>query len=139
NAWRLANIYPILKPKPWECRLNNTRPITLLETTRKAFISILNKRLANIFVKNNVLRGNQFAGLPGKFMFEPIHILNEIIQDANEEKKDLWLLLQDLSKTYDHINTCILRKAFNHLKIPKAFTDTIYRFSQKERILYLQQ
>ena len=50
DAWRLANIYPIPKPKPWECRINNTRPITLLETTRKAFVSILNKRLAHIFV-----------------------------------------------------------------------------------------
>src|SRR6266498_1931297 len=89
DAWRLANIYPIPKPKPWECRLNNTRPITLLKTTCKAFVSILNKRLANIFVKNNVLKGNQFAGLPGKSTFEPIRIMNEIIQDAKEEKKDL--------------------------------------------------
>ena len=36
NAWRKASIYPIPKPKPWECKLNNTRPITLLDTTRKA-------------------------------------------------------------------------------------------------------
>jgi hypothetical protein len=31
SAWREANVYPIPKPKEWECNLNNTRPITLLE------------------------------------------------------------------------------------------------------------
>jgi Reverse transcriptase (RNA-dependent DNA polymerase). len=125
DAWRLANIYPIPKPKPWEYRINNTRPITLLETTRKAFVSILNRRLSNIFVQHDVLKGNQFAGLPGKSTFEPIRILNEVIQDAQEDKKDLWLLSQDLSKAYDRVNIHILRHAFNRLKIPSNFTNTI--------------
>jgi hypothetical protein len=26
SAWREANVYPIPKPKEWECNLNNTRP-----------------------------------------------------------------------------------------------------------------
>ena len=42
QQWKKANIYPIPKSKPWECDLNNTRPITLLETTRKAMIRLLN-------------------------------------------------------------------------------------------------
>lgn len=48
--WLHANIYPILKPKPWCCNLNNTCLITLLETAQKLSISILNTRLANIFL-----------------------------------------------------------------------------------------
>jgi hypothetical protein len=30
--WNLAHVYPIPKPKPWNCDLNNTRLITLLES-----------------------------------------------------------------------------------------------------------
>ena len=50
TRWNLAYIYPIAKPKPWEYDLYNTRPITLLECPRKAFIKLLNTRLANIIV-----------------------------------------------------------------------------------------
>src|SRR5947209_15841868 len=34
DTWLKALIYPIPKPKEWECQLNNTRPITLLECIR---------------------------------------------------------------------------------------------------------
>ncbi|RIA79717.1 Endonuclease/exonuclease/phosphatase, partial [Glomus cerebriforme] len=64
DKWRLAHVYPIPKPKMWECNLNNTRPITLLETLRKAVVCLLNNRLAKIFVDYNILKGTQFAGLP---------------------------------------------------------------------------
>ena len=92
QAWKKANIYPIPKPKPWECNLNNTRPITLLETARKAMIRLLNNRLAKIMTEYKILKGNQFAGLPNTSTFEPIRIVNEIVQDAREKKKEIWIL-----------------------------------------------
>jgi hypothetical protein len=45
NEWKIASVYPIPKPKEWQCKLNNTRPITLLETLQKAFTKIINGRL----------------------------------------------------------------------------------------------
>ncbi|CAB4487371.1 unnamed protein product [Rhizophagus irregularis] len=41
--WKRANIYPIPKPKPWGYKLENTRPITLLEIPRKAMMKIIKK------------------------------------------------------------------------------------------------
>ena len=35
DAWNIAFVYPVPKPKPWEYDLNNTRPITLLECPAK--------------------------------------------------------------------------------------------------------
>jgi hypothetical protein len=125
SAWKLANVYPIPKPKPWGCNLNNTRPITLLETVRKAMVKILNRRLSTIFSQHKVLQGNQFAGLPYSSTFEPIRILNDVIQDAKEEKKDLWILFQDLSKAYDHVNIHVLRKAMARFHIPENFTELV--------------
>ncbi|CAB4442142.1 unnamed protein product [Rhizophagus irregularis] len=79
---------------------------------------LANVRLSNIFIQHKVLRGNQFAGLPHSSTFNPIRILNDIIQDAKEEKKNLWILSQDLFKAYDRVNIHILRKAMVRLHIP---------------------
>ncbi|GES90872.1 ribonuclease H-like domain-containing protein [Rhizophagus clarus] len=38
-------------------------------------------------------------------------MINKIIQDANENNKELWLLSQDLGKAYDRVNIFILKKA----------------------------
>jgi Reverse transcriptase (RNA-dependent DNA polymerase) len=125
QAWREAHVYPIPKPKEWECNLNNTRPITLLETTRKAMVRVLNNRLAEIMVQHKILKGNQFAGLPNMSTFEPLRIINEIVQDAKEQNKEFWLLSQDLSKAYDRVNIYMLKKAFQRLKIPTFYIDII--------------
>ncbi|CAG8721784.1 11105_t:CDS:2, partial [Rhizophagus irregularis] len=103
--WRLANVYPIPKPKLWGCDLVNTRPITLLETVRKLMVAILNQRLSKILKKYNILKGNQFAGLPLSSTFEPIRIIKELINDANENSKELWLLALDMSKAKNQVFT----------------------------------
>ena len=82
KEWKLATVFPIPKPKEWGCKLNNTRPITLLETFRKLFTKILNNRLAQIMVTNKVLKGHNFAGLPHGSTFEPIRIIDNMINDA---------------------------------------------------------
>jgi hypothetical protein len=125
SAWREANVYPIPKPKEWECNLNNTRLITLLEVLRKLMVRILNTCLTTIFIQHKVLKGNQFAGLPGSSTFEPIRIINEIIEDAKEKHNDLWILFQDMSKTYDRVNIFMLKKAMARLRLPFSFIDLI--------------
>src|SRR3954462_5943942 len=98
TRWNFAYIYPIPKPKPWQFDLNNTRPITLLECPRKAFTKLLNARLAAIFTQHDILKGYNFAGLPFKSTFDPIHIINHVKQDALFNNWELWILLQDMSK-----------------------------------------
>ena len=137
SAWREAYVYPIPKPKEWECNLNNTRPITLLETTRKAMVRLLNNRLAKIFVQHKVLRGNQFAGLPGTSTFEPLRIINEIIEDAKEKHNEIWLLFQDMSKAYDRLNIHMLRHALDRLQIPSQFSTLICNlFTQRKNRVF---
>ncbi|GBC08839.1 hypothetical protein RclHR1_08410012 [Rhizophagus clarus] len=125
DEWKKATIYPISKLKPFFANLTNTRLITLLETPWKAFISLLNRRLSRILKNNNVLKGNQFAALPGNSTFEPICMINEILQDAKENNKELWLLSQNLGKAYDHVNIFMLEKAMERIKIPSNFIKTI--------------
>jgi hypothetical protein len=101
NDWKIAHIYPIPKPMEWHCDITKTRPITLLETARKAFVKIITNRLSKILAKHDILKGGNFAGLPGGSTEPPIKILNMLLEDANENNKEIWVLLQDLSKAYD--------------------------------------
>ncbi|CAG8745602.1 13953_t:CDS:2, partial [Rhizophagus irregularis] len=70
-------------------------------TTRKALISLLNRHLAIILKDNNVLKANQFAGLPKQSTFEPIRIMNEVIQNSIDNNNELWILSQNMGKAYD--------------------------------------
>ncbi len=45
----------------WGCDITKTRPITLLDTLRKAVMKIITNRLSRIIAKHNILRGNKFC------------------------------------------------------------------------------
>ncbi|GES99352.1 hypothetical protein GLOIN_2v1777499 [Rhizophagus clarus] len=68
---------------------------------------------------------NQFAGLPKQSTFEPIRIVNELLQDANDNNNELWILSQDMGKAYDRVNTFQLKKAMERIRIPTAYTSLI--------------
>ncbi len=118
NEWKQAYIYPIPNPTEWQCDITKTRPLTLLDTMRKAVIKILTNRLSRIMAKHNILRGNNFAGLSGGSTETPIKLMQMILEDAKENKKPVWILLQDLSKAYDRVDLTILRKVMERVKIP---------------------
>jgi len=54
---------------------------------RKAVIKILTNRLSRIMAKYNILRGNNFAGLPGSSTEALIKLMHMILEDAKENKK----------------------------------------------------
>jgi hypothetical protein len=116
--WKKATIYPIPKPKDWECKLNNTRPITLLETTRKVLIKIITKRLNSFLAKSNILQWNNRAGIIGESCFQPIQYTQHVIELCQRLNLPLWIGLQDLSKAYDRVNVSLLRLAIERLHIP---------------------
>src|SRR5215216_1758466 len=116
--WNLAHVFPIPKPKPWNCDLNNTRPITLLETARKAFTKILNNRIQQVLLQSNALSGLNFAGLPHQSTNEPLNIVNNLLEYHRLKKKsdatydqELYILFQDMSKAYDRVNIFMLKNA----------------------------
>jgi len=125
NEWKIAHIYPIPKPMDWECDITKTRPITLLETCRKGFVKIITNRLSTILAKHNILRGGNFAGLPGGSTEAPIKIVNMLLEDAIENKKEIWILLQDLSKAYDRVDLKFLRLALHRIKVPQSAIDLL--------------
>src|SRR6266498_1653777 len=128
NHWQHALLFPIPKPTDWECSIDKTRPIILLEIFRKVLSKILTLRLSTVFTQHCILQGGNFTELPGGSTFEPIHMINLIREDAIRNNKEVWFLFQDLSKAYDRVNIHLLRKCMLRLKIPSTFINLILSF-----------
>ncbi len=100
-------------------------------------MKIFTNQLSRIIAKYNVLKNNNFVGLPGGSTELPIKLMNMILEDAKEHKKLVWILLQDLSKAYDRVDLTILRKAMEWVKLPISYINFILDFFtyQKNAIL----
>src|SRR3954467_11546841 len=90
----------------------------LTETARKLMTKIMTNRLATILSTHKILKGNNYAGLPGGSYHTPIHVLESIIHDSNTNNKSLFIFLQNISKAFDSIDTKMLELAMQYLKIP---------------------
>src|SRR5256884_6119500 len=99
------------------------RPIILLECLRKLFVRVINTRLSNICVNNNILKGLNFAGLPGGTTKTPIHILNNLLEDARDNHKQIWIAMQDMSKAFDSVGMVLLTFALKRIKLPQLAID----------------
>src|SRR5688572_12306102 len=117
----------------WECDINKTRPIVLLEIFRKIFSKIITRRLSQTLVTHKILKGNNYAGLLGGSTFEPIHTMNMLMEDACINNKIMYIYFQDMSKAYDWVRLPILRKALERIRIPERLIDIIIGlFSDRE-------
>ncbi len=116
--WKITSLYPIPKPTDWNFSLAHTRPIILIECLRKLIMKILGNRLSDILSKFNVLRGPNFAGLKNESTDIPIHILNGIMEEARDNKQELWIIFQDMAKAFDSVGLIPLAKTLERIKIP---------------------
>ncbi|GBC25423.2 RNA-directed DNA polymerase from mobile element jockey-like [Rhizophagus irregularis DAOM 181602=DAOM 197198] len=117
DLWRQAMVFPIPKPHEWKCQLKNTRPITLLEVIRKSLVKLFYNRLSTIMASHDVLKGGNFAGLPGGSCRDPIITLESIIHDADINKNPLWILSQDISKAFDSVDLTMLRFTLERIRL----------------------
>ncbi|UZO07888.1 uncharacterized protein OCT59_028159 [Rhizophagus irregularis] len=82
DNWKHALLFLILKPHDWNCKLTNTRPITLLETPRKLLVNIISTRLNHTLSKHPILQFNNKAGVLGQSTLESLMIIQHLIEHA---------------------------------------------------------
>lgn len=96
SSWKHHHIVPIPKG-PWEGDYNSTRPISLLETSRKILESVLNFRIRNKLEKfPYLLSGGNFGFVPGDGIEGALSTIREVIEDASESNQELWIAQQDI-------------------------------------------
>ena len=134
KKWKAEMLYPIPKSEEWNYNLNNIRPIVLIEVFRKCTVRILTIRLSKILKEKEILKGYNFAGLPGEGTASPIHIINNIIEDAKEKNNELWIVLQDIHKAFDSVSNEMLKLALKRIKIPATIVKFIAQLYEKREI-----
>ena len=118
KQWKEGRIFPISKKPIFDSNLTNTRPISLLEHIKKLYTKLLTNRLNYIFTKYPILSPYNYIALPGNCTAIPIHILNNIIEEASCNSKELWLLSQDMSKAYDSVNIDLFKLSLQRINMP---------------------
>jgi hypothetical protein len=99
NVWQ--HRYMALIPKNDEISLPNLRPIMLLETTRKIWLSIISGRITQILDSNQILHQAQTGCTANRGTEDAILSVINAIEDAHERNEEMHLLSFDTSKAFD--------------------------------------
>jgi hypothetical protein len=110
----------------WTGDPTKLRPITLLQTTRKLFTGILNKRLQYLIEKYSLLRGFNFGFKPGHNTNNNATILRLLIDHARLHNRTLFIALLDIQKAYDTVPFELVRYSLLRLHVPLKFIEILY-------------
>ena len=97
-------------------------------------VRILNNRLSKVLKEKSILKEHNYAGLPEDSTSVPIHVLNNIIEEAREQKKELWILLQDMKKAFDSVSLDMLELTLKRIKIPANIRNFILDLYKDRKI-----
>ena len=114
--------------------MSNVRPIILLEAFRKVVVRVVAKRLDKVLTKFNILKGPNFTGLTGNSTSSPIHIMNNIIEEAREKNNEIWILFQDMKKAFDSVSLVMLEKVLKRIKLPEIIRTFLLNLFNARRI-----
>ena len=132
--WKIGQLYPIPKGENWNYNLSNVRPIVLHEAFCKVVVRVVAKRLDKVLTMFNILKGPNFAGLTGNSTSSPIHIMNNIIEEAREKNNEIWILFQDMKKVFDSVSLVMLEKTLKRIKLPEIIRTFLLNLFNARRI-----
>ncbi|KAG9283982.1 hypothetical protein G9A89_005489 [Geosiphon pyriformis] len=136
NACLLVSGVPVLV-------LTNTQPIALIETARKILSKILSDRIFSVYSKFGVLQGDNFSVLKSTSIQSLVFTIGSV-ENALEKDWELWLVFQNIHKTYDSVGFIRFFGGIHSNRINRVMTDFSltgrYRvwngLDQGERIFY---
>ena len=112
----------------------NVKPIILLEAFRKTVVRVVNKRLSQILVEHNILEGPNYADLPGDSTASPVHIMNNLLEDARQKNKEIWIFFQDIKKAFDSVSLKMMKKTLERIKVPNLLIKFLLNLYNKRKI-----
>ena len=79
------------------------------------------QRLSFLLKEHSILKGYNFCDLKGEEMSSPLHIINGLMENVKEQKKEMQIVTQDMRKAYDSVSLQGLQKALRHIDLPEQF------------------
>ena len=105
-----GHIYPI--PKKGAASVADARPITLLEVTLKCMTHRVQAHLQQYLEHTQLLSTHQFGFRKGRGCPQAIAVLIGAIEDAKARQRELHVVLVDIRKAFDSVETWSLRRAY---------------------------
>jgi Reverse transcriptase (RNA-dependent DNA polymerase) len=97
------------------------RGISLSSTLYKILAKILAKQLTKAATEKNLIDETQGVGKFGCASYNEARTLHNIIEDAEENNKELHLGYIDLTKAYDRVERWSLKTTLKKMELPKKF------------------
>jgi hypothetical protein len=125
TSWYHTNLYLIPKTPVYTGDLGKTRPISLIDLSRKLLMKILTLRLTSILAKHHILKGNNAGFSRGLSTYEVALCMRMLVDHSRLLKRDLEVVLTDISKAYDSVSAAALALCLRRIKCPEPFI-TLY-------------
>jgi hypothetical protein len=114
-----------LVPKTYAIKIQNYRPICLLNVSFKILTKVLTNRIA--LLANKIIRPSQTAFVPWRYILERVVTLHETLHELHRKNKDGIILKLDFEKAYDKIRWPFLQQVLRM----KGFSDVWCSWIQK--------
>uniref|UniRef100_A0A453NB92 Reverse transcriptase domain-containing protein n=1 Tax=Aegilops tauschii subsp. strangulata TaxID=200361 RepID=A0A453NB92_AEGTS len=111
-------IITLLPKKNEAVRIEQFRPICLLNVSFKIFTKVGTNRLTQI--AHSVVQPSQTAFMPGRHILEGVVVLHETLHEIHSKKLDGVILKVDFEKAYDKVKWPFLQQAMRM----KGFSET---------------
>ncbi len=99
--------------------LNMTRPIALMEAMGKLFERIIFMRIVRVLGEHEMIDLSQHGGMTKRSTAEPIRVLAELMEDAEESGQEFHLFSADLSKAFDSLEFWSQAMSWRALGMPE--------------------
>ena len=123
--WRLLS--PL--PKVFEnITINDIRPLTLIETTRKLWVSLIINRVKNFWSTHHILHPSQHAYTTqrGVDSVHPQH--RNLLEESRETCSSLFYTSWDIKRAFDRVSKPILVAAWARAGIPQDIAEYLVDF-----------
>ena len=119
DTWKIATIRLITKAGKNSRRVENYRPISLLEVPGKIFERILNKRLRQHLEFNNLHNPHQHGFRQERGTTTALALITEQIAQYKADNGLCNIVLRDISKAFDKVWHQGLKYKLLHLRLPE--------------------
>ena len=120
-AWKTSIIVPLVKDAQKERTMSNVRPISLQSCLGKLLNKLLAHRLGRIFASHPILHPAQRGFVNGGTITKCIDELLDAWDWSRSGKRELYTLLYDIRQAYDSVESEVLERAMQRLRMPAAF------------------
>ena len=123
----MQGLITLIPKKEDSNKVNDLRPITLLEIARKIITKAMTTRIKLVLSQNLLINPHQYCH-PGRLIHENIHTLNLLVERAQLKKKNLHAAFLDCSKAFDYVNHNYLIKVLESRNAGNKFLNFIKCF-----------